>query len=99
MLEISSQAIQQLKELKDRQGPNSAVRIGILSGQATGSNLGVTTDITTEKDEIFDFDGLQVIVDKALMAFCKSISIEFVLTEGGGCGSGGGFRITPKNSL
>ena len=99
MLDISNEAVQQLKEFKGRQESDSCVRIGILSGQAAGSKLGVTIDVANEKDETFTFDGLEVVVDKALLDYCKSISVEFVLTEGGGCGSGGGFKITPQNPL
>lgn len=99
MLDVSREAVQQLKEFKNRQGPDSPIRIGILSGQATGSKLGVTTDVASEKDEIFTFDGLEIVVDKALLNYCKSISVEFVLTAGGGCGSGGGFKIIPQNPL
>lgn len=99
MLEISSQAVQQLKELKNRQGPQLSVRIGILSGQVTGSNLGVTMDEASERDQVFTFDGLEVIADRALLEFCKSISVEFVLSDSGGCGSGGGFKIVPQNPL
>lgn len=99
MLDISSEAIQQLKEFKDKQGPDSSIRIGILSGHVAGSKLGVTTDIANDKDEMFTFNGLEIVVDKALLDYCESISVEFVLTEGGGCGSGGGFKITPQKPL
>jgi len=99
MLDISNEAVQQLKELKDRQGPDSSIRIGILSGQAAGAKLGVTTDIANEKDEMFTFDGLEIVVDRALLDYCESITVEFVLIEGGGCGSGGGFKITSQNPL
>jgi Fe-S cluster assembly iron-binding protein IscA len=100
MLTISEQAIQQLLELKGRQGTGSSiVRIGILSGSSTGPNLGVMIDAADENDEIFTFGTLEVVIDKALLAFCRSISVEYVLSEGGGCGRGGGFKITPQNPV
>lgn len=99
MIEIAEEAVQQLREFKERRGPGSCVRIGILSGSTTGPTLGVTIDERNESDELFSYDGFDVIVDKALLSYCRKISVEFVLQEGGGCSSGGGFKITPSNPV
>ena len=98
MLDISSEAVQQLKEFKERKAPESYVRIGIVSGTSTGSPLGVLVDEKTEKDTLCSFDGLELIIDSALLQYCQKISIEYVQQESAGCGAGG-FKITPQNSL
>lgn len=98
MIEISKQARQQLQEFRDRRGPDGCVRIGILSGSTSGPSLGVVVDDKSDSDTLFDFDGLEVIIDKALLEYCQEITVDYVQQEGGGCGSGG-FRITPKISL
>jgi Fe-S cluster assembly iron-binding protein IscA len=98
MMDITGEAVQQLKEFRGRKGPDSYVRIGILSGSTSGASLGVTIDDKSDKDEVFSFDDLNVIIDKALLAYCETIEVEYVLQQGGGCG-GGGFKITPKNAL
>ncbi len=99
MIVISEEAQKQLREYKERQGPNSQVRIGIMSGSSTGPNLGISMDDVSDGDEIFPFDGFEIIVEKGLLEFCATISVEYVLTSGGGCGSGGGFKIIPENML
>lgn len=98
MMNITSEAVQQLKEFKGRKAPDSYVRIGIVSGTTTGPSLGVLVDDKTEKDTVCSFDGLDVIIDSALLNYCQKISVEYVQQESAGCGAGG-FKITPKNSL
>jgi len=99
VLDISKEAVQQLKEFRERSGPESCVRIGILSGSTKGSNLGVSVDVKTDNDVAFSFANFEVIIDKALMEYCEEIQVEYVLQKGGGCSSGGGFRLTPKNKI
>jgi Fe-S cluster assembly iron-binding protein IscA len=98
MMNINSEAVQQLKEFKNRKAPDQYVRIGIVSGTTTGPSLGVVVDEKTEKDTICSFAGLEVIIDTALLDYCQKISVEYVQQESAGCGSGG-FKITPQNSL
>lgn len=98
MLNITREAVRQLKEYRERRGADSFVRLGILSGNTRGASLGILVDDKTDNDEVFSFDGLEVIIDKALLEYCANIEVEYVLQEGGGC-SGAGFRITPKKSI
>lgn len=99
MVDISDHAVVQLKEYKARRGPESCVRIGILSGSTSGPSLGITMDEKTEADEVYCFDDFEVIIDKALLKYCETINIDYVQQEGGGCGSGAGFKIVAKNPL
>lgn len=98
MMKISGEAVQQLKEFKERKAPDNYVRIGIVSGTTTGPSLGIIADEKTEKDTVCSFDGLEVIIDSALLQYCQKISVEYVQQESAGCG-GGGFKITPQKSL
>lgn len=98
MLTVSREAINQLKEFQARRGGKSPVRIGILSGTTTGPSLGVTVDDRTDRDSVFTFDGLEVIVDTALLDYSETIEVQYVQEEAGGCSSGG-FKITAKKSL
>lgn len=99
MLKISNQAVQQLVEYRNRRGPGACVRVGIMSGSTTGPALGITIDDKTEADEVFTFDSLEVVIDKQLLNFCESVTVDYVLQKGGGCGVGGGFRVTAKNRV
>jgi len=98
MIEIDKEAVQQLKNFREPSGSESCVRIGILSGSTSGPMLGVSVDEKTDRDEVFTYDDLEVIIDKALLSYCEEIAVEFVMQEGGGCG-GAGFRITPRKEI
>ncbi len=99
MLNITEHAIAQLKEFKERRGPGASVRIGILSGSTSGPSLGITMDDKTEADEAYSFDDFEVIIDKSLLTYCETIDVDYVVQDGGGCGSGAGFKIVAKNPL
>lgn len=99
MLNISEHAVAQLKEFKARRGPEACVRVGILSGSTTGPSLGITIDDKNQADEVYSFDDLQVIIDKSLLTYCETIDIDYIVQDGGGCGSGAGFKIVAKNPV
>lgn len=99
MLNITEHAIAQLKEFKERRGPETNVRIGILSGSTSGPSLGITMDDKTEADEAYSFDDFEVIIDKSLLTYCETIDVDYVVQDGGECGSGAGFKIVAKNPL
>ncbi|HKJ66034.1 MAG TPA: hypothetical protein VJ969_11570 [Desulfopila sp.] len=98
MIEVDKGAVEQLKQFREQSGTDSCVRIGILSGSTSGPTLGVSVDDKTDRDEVFSYGDLEVIIDKALLSYCEIIAVEFVYQEGGGC-SGAGFRITPQKPI
>ena len=98
MLDISREAVQQLKEFKGRRAPESWVRIGIVSGSTSGPSLGVLVDDKADTDTVYSFDDLEVIIDTALLEYCRKIKVEYVQQDSAGCG-GGGFQIVPEQSL
>ena len=99
MVHISEDALQHLREFRERNGRDGCVRIGIMSGSSSGASLGISVDDQQESDSLFSFDDLEIIIDSALMKYCESIDVEYILQEGSGCARGGGFRITAKNSV
>lgn len=98
MIRISKEAEQQLKEYKERRGADSSVRIGIVSGNSSGSMLGISIDEEKNSDTRFSYDGFELIVDTQLLQFCEEIEVEFILKQEAGCGSGG-LKITPKVNI
>ena len=85
MLELTDLAVKKLKEFQEVEGPEQSVRVAIVSGSAKSPNLGIVSDDATEADEVFDFDGLPLIIDKALMEYCKKIEIEIKDYTRGNC--------------
>ncbi|MDJ0622178.1 MAG: hypothetical protein QNJ17_04380 [Desulfocapsaceae bacterium] len=98
MLDISKEAIQQLKEFKGRRAPESWVRIGIVSGSSSGPSLGVLVDDKLDTDTVYNFDDLEVIIDTALIQYCQKITVEYVQQDSAACGSGG-FQIISEQSI
>ena len=70
-----------------------------MSGSSSSPNLGVVCDNEVEADLKYSYDDLEVIIDKSLLEYCETISVDFVKTDTGGCSADGGFKITPKVSL
>lgn len=99
MLTIATEAQQQLVEFKNRKGPDEYIRIGILSGNTSGPNLGVTIDDKNENDRVFEFNNLKVIIDRALLEFCGRVEVHYVHQEGSHCSRGGGFKVVVQNPL
>lgn len=98
MIDISKEAVQQLKEYKEKNAPDSYIRIGIVSGTTSGASLGVVADDKKDKDTVVNLEGLDVLIDTALLQYCETISIEYIQQDSAACGSGA-FKITPKNRL
>lgn len=98
MFDISREAVQQLKEFKGRRAPESWVRIGIVSGSSSGPSLGVLVDNKVDTDTVHSIDDLEIIIDTALLQYCRKITVEYVQQDSAGCGSGG-FQIIPEQSL
>lgn len=98
MLEVSKEAVQQLKEFKGRKAPESWVRIGIVSGSSSGPSLGVLVDDKLDTDTVYTFDDLEIIIDTALLQYCQKITVEYVQQDSAACG-GGAFQIIPEQSI
>lgn len=98
MLDITREAIQQLKEFKERNAPESHVRIGIVSGSSTGPSLGILVDDKADSDTVCTFENLEIIIDTALLQYCRKISVDYVQQDSAGC-RGTGFQIVSEQDL
>ena len=102
MLEISDTALEKLGELVAAEGgPDSGVRIAPMGGGISSSGLGLIVDEPTETDVVVENGGVRIIVDRNLIDYCKTITIEFQTGREGSCGgsSGSGFMITPGEPI
>ncbi len=102
MLEVSEQALEKLSELLSAQDSReAAIRIAVMGGGAGSPCLGIIVDDVRETDVIYQLDEIPVIVDSNLIAWCKSITIDFTTGISGRCGgaSGSGFIITPEQPI
>ena len=109
LITITPAAMQQVRFRIQKQGnPNLALRVGVKGGGCSGLSytMGIEEN-PTEKDTVFEIDGLRVFVDKKSAAFLDGLTLDYStknLLEGGwkwlnpnaarSCGCGTSF--TPK---
>lgn len=106
---ITPAAVDQVKFLIRKKGnENLALRIGVKGGGCSGLSYVMNLEETpTEKDYVFDRDGIRVFVDKKSARFLDGLTLDYTianLLEGGwkwinpnaarSCGCGTSF--TPK---
>jgi Fe-S cluster assembly iron-binding protein IscA len=102
MLEVSSEALVKLAEMVAAQGgENSGIRIAVMGGGGQGPGLGLVVDAPGENDVVIDQHGIALIIDRSLIEYCRSISIDFTSGSAGRCGgaSGSGFVIRPEQPI
>jgi iron-sulfur cluster assembly protein len=106
---ITPSAIQQVRFLMAKKGnPDLGLRIGVKGGGCSGlSYVMALEEAPTEKDHVYEVDGLRVFVDKKSAKFLEGVQLDYnmkSLLEGGwkwtnpnaarSCGCGTSF--TPK---
>lgn len=102
MIQVTDEAHLKLDELLQAEGSEeSAVRVAVMGGGSQGPALGLLVDEASESDKRYDVGGLPMIIDAALLDYCRSITIDFTVGSQGKCGgaSGSGFIITPEQPL
>ena len=109
MLTLTPTAINQVRFLMKKQGKEKGgLRVGVKGGGCSGLSYVMNLeDAPTERDFIYEFDGLQVFVDQRSARFLDGLNLDYTvknLLEGGwkwtnpnaarSCGCGTSF--TPK---
>ncbi len=102
MLEVSDLAVTKVKEYLVENNITSAVRVAIMAGGCSGPVLSLALDEKKEKDKVYEYDGLNFLVEGAVTATCGAIKVDYIQeTSGCGCsGSGGaGFSVSSEKPL
>jgi len=100
MVELTDSARKELDSYF-AENEKAPVRVFLHPGGCSGPALALALDEPTDNDEVFDLDGLTVIVEKKLHANAEPITIDMgemgfniksslQLPQGGGCASCGG---------
>lgn len=75
---ISPSALDELKRLSSEQADaQKALRIGVKGGGCSGLTYIMDFDAPTDSDEIFDFDGLKVAVNRAQALYLVGTVLDF----------------------
>ncbi|MEJ2134542.1 MAG: hypothetical protein P8X86_04770 [Desulfofustis sp.] len=102
MIQVTEDALAKLKELLGSEGgEQSAIRVAVMGGGSKGPGLGLVVDEAAEEDKRYEVGGIALIIDRALISYCSSVTIDFTIGKEGKCGgaSGSGFLIVPENPV
>ena len=79
-IDLTSKAIEYVKKkLEERNTPQAALRLGVQGSGCNGYSYVIQyeDDPPKEKDLVFDFDGLKVIVDKKSILFLNGSTLDY----------------------
>jgi iron-sulfur cluster assembly protein len=95
-IQMTPAALQQVLFLREKQGKDLCMRVGVRQGGCSGmSYLMNFEDISnvTEHDEVFDYDGFQVVCDRRSMLYLYGLVLDYTDAM-----IGGGFQFTNPNA-
>ena len=104
---LTRKAIEMAKEALQRRGTSdAALRIGIRGGGCSGVSYAIEfSDKARAKDNVYDFDGLRVLVDPKSLVYLRGSVLDYEINlmqhgfkfqnpnEKGGCGCGESFSV------
>ena len=96
MIALTPAATQEVKRLFEKeQKPNLAIRLGIKGGGCSGMTYVLSLDDATPKqyDEVFDQDGVKVLVDAKSHLYLNGMTVDFKSSL-----MGGGFEFSNPNA-
>jgi iron-sulfur cluster assembly accessory protein len=108
MVQLTPVAVTKVKEIIQSQNPNPAgLRVAVVGGGCSGFSyhMAFENQINENSDNVYEFDGLKVLVDQMSEMYLDGISIDYIETiEGSGfkfnnpnvkstCGCGSSFSV------
>jgi len=95
MINLTDSAVRQLQTLARESGePAKGLRLFVESGGCAGMQYGMLLDEAKADDEIFEREGVQVIVDPESASFLRGSTIDYSDDL-----AGAGFRIRNPNAV
>jgi iron-sulfur cluster assembly protein len=108
MVELTPVAVSKVKEILAQQNPApSGLRVAVVGGGCSGFSyhMAFENQINEGADNVYEFDGLKVLVDQMSAMYLDGVSIDYIETlEGSGfkfnnpnvkstCGCGSSFTV------
>ncbi len=95
MISVTEKAIGAVKKIMEEQNnPDMKLRLGVKGGGCSGLSYTLNLDTKSEtKDKVYDFDGLEVVVDAKSLLFLKGTTLDYVDDI-----MGGGFKFENPNA-
>jgi iron-sulfur cluster assembly protein len=92
-ISLSDKAVEKIRELLGSQeGSEQALRVAVRGGGCSGFQYALAFDRVKEDDNVFEVDGVAVVVDKVSMQFVFGSEVDYV--EGL---QGAGFQVNNPN--
>lgn len=95
-IQITDAAIQQVLALREKQGKDLWLRVGVRQGGCSGMSYTMDFEDGTniqEVDEVFDYDGFKVISDRKSLLYLYGLVLDYSDAM-----IGGGFQFTNPNA-
>lgn len=93
---MSESALRQVRLLRDRQGQDLCLRVGVRQGGCSGMSYMMDFEDVSklrEDDQVFDYDGFQIICDRKSMLYLYGLMLDYSDAM-----IGGGFQFTNPNA-
>ena len=93
---ISEPALKQVKFLREKQGQDLCLRIGVRQGGCSGMSYMMDFEDASkirEGDEVFDYEGFTIVCDRKSMLYLYGLMLDYKDAM-----IGGGFHFTNPNA-
>lgn len=79
LVNLTDKAIEQVKAIiaNENKGPEYGVRLGVVGGGCSGLSYKIDFDTKKEKDNVLDFDGVNVFIDLKSSIYLKGVTLDF----------------------
>ena len=109
MIEISEGAARKIRTLMAKQGiDEGGLRVGVKGGGCSGFQYQLALDERHDGDEVFDFDGIRILVDEQSLRYVDGSTVDYTESLMGAgfqvnnpnvvaaCGCGSSFRVADE---
>lgn len=93
---LTDGALQQLKNLRSKQGQDLCVRVGVRQGGCSGMSYlmdFIEPSAIRPEDDVFDYDGFQLVCDRKSLLYLYGLVLDYSDAM-----IGGGFQFTNPNA-
>lgn len=96
-IQISEAALQQVLSLRDKQGKDLCLRVGVRQGGCSGMSYMMDftdpSQIRPDADEVFDYDGFKIVCDRKSLLYLYGLMLDYSNAM-----IGGGFQFSNPNA-
>lgn len=95
-IQMSEAALRQVRFLRDKQGQDLCLRVGVRQGGCSGMSYMMDFQDASQirpDDEVFDYDGFQLVCDRKSLLYLYGLMLDYSDAM-----IGGGFQFTNPNA-